>query len=293
MNKDSTLYWSHIKMYEECPQKFLWTKGWDGIDLGNGSGKPKTKSDKISRHHAVMGIAIHHAIEKLYNDEIWRTPKKVTENLVKIAEEKFLELFDSSYIDLEEAQMTKEDMLKVVVEGAKGFVQTFKHQKLLGEYSRAEVKMLAWIDNWNPIGGYIDILIRRTGVITVLDSKNSKVKMGFCDPRQLHFYALLFKLSYRKLPDRLGFVWLRYPYSEEKEEEGITWLNFTAQEIEEISKTALETKKKMYKKKFVATPSNSSCKFCEFQSVCPERKEDLKLEPKIEKSGSGFSDFSI
>ena len=77
MNQSSTIYWSHLKMFEECPQKFLWTKGWEDIELGRGPGKGKKRPEERTRHHAVMGIVIQYAIEKMYNDELWRDPKNL------------------------------------------------------------------------------------------------------------------------------------------------------------------------------------------------------------------------
>ena len=58
MNKGTTLYWSTLKMYEECPQKFVWSKGWDQYDCGHGPGERKPRPEQRSRHHAVFGIVI-------------------------------------------------------------------------------------------------------------------------------------------------------------------------------------------------------------------------------------------
>lgn len=290
MNNKSTFFWSHLKMYEECPQKFLWTKGWEGIDLGNGAGQKKTPSNRVSRHHAIMGISIHKAIELFYNDEIWREGKKVSEILEKIALAEFDKQLAKSFIDLNSAGMTIEEMKENVSSGIRGFIPTLKHNKLLGKYSKAEQKVLGWIDNYTPLGGYIDIILRKDeeGVI-LLDGKNAKVR-EFASEDQLIFYALLFKLSFKTNPDKLGFIWFRYPYSEETGEQGVTWVEFTDDQLSQMSERIKKVKHKMYKKKFEATPSRMACKFCEYTSACQERKDELEVK---EISGKGFSDFSL
>ncbi len=292
MHKDSVLFWSHLKMYEECPQRFLWTKGWNGIDLGNGDGKPKTKSDRSSMHHAVMGIAIHHAFEILYNHELWREGKVLSDKMEEIAVKEFEKLIAKSYIDLEKANMTIDEMRQIVISGARGYVQTMKQHKLLGPYAKSEQKIISWIDKWNPIGGIIDAIIRRDDVgIMILDGKNAKSK-DFVDTDQLVFYALIFKLAYKKIPQKLGVVWFRYPYSDETNEQGVTWVAFSEDDLKRVAERAKKAKHSMHKKKFIAKPSRLSCMFCEYKSACDERKQELEVS-EIDGKGSGFSDFSL
>ena len=295
MNLKSTLFWSHLKMYEECPQKFLWTKGWDGMDVGGGDGKPKPILKRTSRHAAVMGIAIHHAIELFYNDEIYRNGKGVTELLCTLATDKFNSLCESSFIDYEEAQLTKDQMLQIVLDGVKGFIQTCKYNKLLGVYSKSEVKMVAWLDRYNSIGGILDIVIRREDSGTLLlDGKNSRIKEKV-DEDQLHFYALLYRYSYRTLPSRLGFVWFRYPYEENTEETGISWVEVSPEKLQELNDRVLNAKKGMYKKKFGAKPSRDTCIFCDYKDQCGDYLEGEQLVESLKKvpTSNGFGDFSL
>jgi len=282
-------------MYEDCPQRFLWTKGWDGIDVGAGEGKPKPVTKPTSRHAAIMGIAIHHAIELFYNDEIYRNGKGVTDLLCTLATEKFNTLCEKSFIDYEEAKLTKQQMLDLVINGVKGFVQTCKHNKLLGTYSKSEVKMIAWIDQYNSIGGIVDIVVRREDCGTLLlDGKNSRIKEKV-DEDQLHFYALVYRYSYRKMPDKLGFVWFRYPYVENTQDTGITWVDVSQQKLDELITRVQTAKKSMYKKKFKAKPSRDACIFCNYKDQCSEYQEGEQLVEGIKKvpKNNGFGDFSL
>ena len=278
MNQSSTIYWSHLKMYEECPQKFLWTKGWEDIDLGRGPGKGKKRPEDRSRHHAVMGIVIQYAIECMYNDELWRDPKNLSKNLVDLVEKEWKrQLADPRNVIDYNAAGSEESMLDICREGVIGYLQTMKKHRFLGVYAKAEVDLLGWIDKWNPIGGRADTIVRRddTG-ITIIDGKNTKHKMKYTDPDQLRWYALLFKLSYRQLPDRLAYVWYRFPYDEEAGETGVEWIDFTEEDLKGIAQRAVDARQGMRKRKFEPTPSPSTCRFCDFEPVCEARQDQRK-----------------
>jgi len=314
MNRQSTLYWSHLKAYEECPQQFLWLKGWDGVDCGNGPGNPKPRPPQRSRHHAVMGIAIQFAIEKMYNDELYRDPKNLSRVLLDLVEREFDRLASKprNKIDYSEARMTRADMIEVCREGVAGYLQTMKEHRLLGPYAKAEVDLLGWIDKWNPIGGRADTIVRRddTGV-TIIDGKNTKHKMRFTDPDQLRWYALLFKLAYKVLPARLAYVWYRFPAGKVTHDEsggevietGVEWIEFDEEDLRGLAQRALDAKKAMWKEKFAPTPTPPVCKFCAFEDVCEERKVQRQANAakrgkktkvqEITDAANGFADFTL
>lgn len=315
MNKDSTLYWSHLAAYEACPQKFLWLKGWDGIDIGHGLGNPMPNPSTEPKHHAVMGIAIQYAVEKLYNDELYRDPANLLRVMLELGEREFArqEAKPWNRMDYGKARMTRQDMLDVVRSGITGYVHTMKAHKFLGPYAKAEVDLVGWVDRWNPIGGRADTIIRRddTGV-TIIDGKNTKHKMKYTDPDQLRWYALLFKLAYDQMPDRLAYVWYRFPYGmkthaedgSEVIETGVEWITFDEDDLKGIAQRALDAKKAMWKGKFAPTPSPSTCRFCDFESICKARQEQkrsnakgrrksVEVEVEGEPNSEGFLDFTL
>ena len=313
MNKDSTLYWSHLAAYEKCPQMFLWNKGRDGIDLGYGPGYPMPRPQDASKHHAVMGIAIQYAVEKMYNDELYRDPKNLLTVMLQIGEKEFArqEAKPRNNIDYGKARMAREDMLDIVRDGITGYLATMKAHRFLGPYAKAEVNLLAWIDKWNPIGGRADTIVRRddTG-ITIIDGKNTKWKMKYTDPDQLRWYALLFKLAYRQMPDRLAYVWYRFPHGKKSHAEdgsefietGVEWVEFDEDDLKGLAQRALDAKKAMWKGKFAPTPSPKTCRFCDFESICDARKEQRQAnaakrgrKSKIEAitEGDGFVDLTL
>jgi len=307
-----TLYWSSLDMYEKCPQMFLWGRGWGAIDVGGGPGRKKPKPLKDSKHHALMGIVLAAVIEDFYNDELWKEPLGLRQRLEERTRKKFALQLARMYIDWRKAPPREEMFRICYDGAINFVKRTLKTHKLLGTYARSEVDLIGFVDKWNPIGGRADIIIRRpdTGV-TILDGKNSKEHWNrsakqpkfYTDDDQLRWYALCFYLAYRQMPDRLGFCYFRYPhgYTWEKEaaryreeinqgpthewkaqvaefyegrepSEGVTWVDFTKEDLKGLAARAVEARKGMEKERFPATPNPPICRFCDYETECPQRQ---------------------
>jgi len=285
MARKFTLYWSSLEKYEECPQKFLWYRGWEGIDCGGGVGKRKPLETKKSEHHLLMGIVIAEVIERLYNDELWRHPKTLKETLTKAVEKSFKWQIERRYIDWSESP-PQSQLYQVCLDGILDYLKTMKHNKLLGEYARSEVDLLAYIDDYTPVGGRADKIIRRSDTgISIIDGKNSASVGKYTNPDQLKWYALCFYLAYHQKPDHLFFCYYRYPHGKPPEGvdddawTGLVEVPFTEQDLKELSLRAKKALKGMQKGDFKATPSGKSCRFCEYEPVCPERQSTKKTRP--------------
>jgi CRISPR/Cas system-associated exonuclease Cas4 (RecB family) len=265
------LFWSHLYDYENCPQKFLWTYGWVTIDLGNGLGKGKTKPES-SRHHAVMGIVIQGVLEDLYNKELWKdTSAPLETTLRKLTAEKLSKELQRNYVDW--GKISFEEIHDTCENGVLGYLKTMKGQKLLGPYAKSEVELKAQLTDDLVISGRADFIIQRedSGVM-ILDGKNSKTKMKNVNPDQLRYYALCFSLIHQALPDRLAFVWFRYPYDESIGESGVDWIEYTSRDLKSLSDRAVVARQGMIKEDFPANPQPSYCKNCDFEDMCPERQ---------------------
>jgi hypothetical protein len=266
------MYWSHLSAYEECAQKYLWYYGWGDIDLGRGPGRGKPKPQDKSGHHAVMGIVIQAVLEDFYNKEFWKTREDLRERLTKLTREKLATVCTKHYISWKE--ISYEEMEEVCLSGVLGFLKTMKQHKLLGIYARSEVELFGHAESWLPLAGRADFVIRRDDLgIRLLDGKNSGTKMKYVDPDQLRWYALAFHLSYHQLPQQVGFVWFRYPYDAETGEEGIDWVDFTKRDLVQLVDRARTVRRGQEKEAFKATPVAKVCRFCDFETVCPERQQ--------------------
>jgi len=226
-----------------------------------------------------MGIVIGDTLEHLYNDELWRDPSTLRERLIELTKLTFESELAKPYRHIDWNETSREEMLTICLDGVLDYLRTMKHNKLLGEYARSEVDLRTHVDKWNPIGGRADLIIRRTDSGTAIyDFKNSKYAGKYTDPDQLRFYALCFYLAYHKMPDKLGFIYMRFPWEQPPEGyDAETWTGvvdvpFTEEDIKGLAQRAKEAGKGLWKKKFEPTPVPKMCKLCDYESCCDARQ---------------------
>ena len=280
--KEYTLYFSNFDTYESCPQKFLWSRGWYDIDLGYGMGKKRPPPVKSSEHDRLMGEIIQKAVEDMYNKELWKDPATLQDKLADIVRKEFYHKMQKSYIDWNRAP-TQHDMLDTCHAGVTGYLKTMRHNKLLGVFNKAEMEFVCRTDKDTSIGGKADLVVRRsdTGVI-ILDGKNSKTRGKYTVPDQLRWYALCYWLCFDAMPDRLAFVYYRYPYGTPvlnefgnptgEVESGLVDVSFTKEDLEGLALRTIDVHKGMREHKFEPNPEPSRCKFCDFETVCEARQ---------------------
>lgn len=279
-----TMFWSNLEMYEDCAQKFLWSRGWHDIDLGRGMGRGKQKPVRSSEHHSLMGNVIQVVLENLYNQELWRDGANLKDRLKTLLDKEFTLALNKAYIDWSRTDCPPQgDLYNICWDGISGYLKTMKQHRLLGPYARAEVELPAMVDKYTPINGRADFIIRRDDVgVMILDGKNAKTKGKYTDPDQLRWYALCFWLAYGQMPDKLGFVYYRYPYGKPilnedgtetgEVETGVDWVPFTKDDLKGIATRAADASKAMTFHKFDPKPDPQTCKFCDFETVCEARK---------------------
>ena len=272
------LYWSTLETYEACPRKLLWSWGVDNIDVGGGPGKPKPSPVKSSEHHAFMGTVLSKVIEHLYNDELWRDPKNLAEKIREVTHKEFIFCQNGRYIDWQHTPPRRE-LLDICLKGALGYLSTMKHNKLLGTYARSEVDFTGKVGDYY-LAGRPDIVIRRedTGLM-ILDGKNSQNPGKYTNPDQLRWYALCHKLVTGEVPNRVAFVYFRFPYGKPPEgQDPATWtglveVSFDMESLVLLQKRGLATFEAISNHQFEPTPTSDACHFCDYQTVCDARVE--------------------
>ena len=302
--KPFRLHWSSLERYEECPQKFLWYRGWGLLDLGGGQGrrKPLDTSSRRSEHHALMGILIAEAIENIYNKEWWRQPKDLLARLNDFLDKEFSYRLQKTYIKWEESP-SKSELLATCKSSTLGYLKIMKHNRLLGDlYSRSEVTLKVELDGVR-MGGRPDIVINRsdTGLL-IIDGKNSLSPGKYTNKDQLRWYALLYYIAHKKMSS-LAFAYFRYPpenppkshLNKKKPSEwtGLIPVSVSEKDLLALIDRAKQAYTKILAEDFEATPSSSSCRFCDYQRDCSAFR-DLQIEKAdLSQSGKGFIDLSF
>jgi hypothetical protein len=164
-------------------------------------------------------------------------------------------------------------------------IAIIRYHRLLGRESAAEVKLDTWVDG-HILGGRADFIMRRVKPhedLVILDGKGSRWREQYVDPQQLWWYALLYHLKNKVLPDRLGFVFWR-----QEPERSLDWVDFDLAALNDLKAGALsaiehiELAKSAFafqnnesertgviQRDFSVQPSRE-CKFCEFRPACTE-----------------------
>lgn len=294
------LYWSHVKNFSECPQKYLFSKGCPGLDLGGGEGNPKPVTKPSSEHHPIMGDVIQYAVECFYKKQFWRDPGSVSSKMLTEAGWFFDNQIVERYVDWSRSP-TREELWITCKQGILGFLKTMKQNRLLGLEAKAEETLVGFFDSNLGVGGRVDMMFRREEEgVTILDGKNSKHKGKYTDSDQLRWYALCYYLRFGRIPDRLGFVYYRFPYGSEYEGEiqtGVEWVSCDRSDLERLASLAKQVDQKIREQSFPANPEPSVCRFCKWEFDCEERflykkekrdSQEMSVLEKMLQNGSSF-----
>lgn len=286
-NSMKNLYWSHLKMMRECPQKFLWTKGHPNHDLGNGHGKPKSlppEEQRSSEHHLLMGSVLAKASEDFYKHEIWKEGfDKAAPKLEEIVRKEFVYQEQERYCLWN--YMTRDECIDICVTGVLNFLKIVHENKLLGRQNFPEYRMTPSVNKYFNACGIVDLIYKdKEDKLHILDGKNASTPGKYEDPDQLRWYALCFRLQFGKLPDRIGFYYFRYPstnpppqlkFVDEKYQQnwtGFVEVPFDILDIKRLAKEAVETSKAINRGVFEPNPVPKHCSMCNFEAVCEQRQ---------------------
>ena len=304
--KEYRLYWSSLELYEECPQKFLWRRGWQTIDLGAGLGRPKPLDDaqRGSEHHLLMGSVLADVIEMLYTKEWWREPSLIKSKLDDFTVEEFERQLTKRYIDWDRSP-SKKELLEACLTGVRNYLIIMKRNRLLGDiYSKAERWLRAEVEGV-PIGGRPDLTLKSSiSGVSIIDGKNSKSPGRYTKKDQLRWYALLHYIIYGELASNLAFAYFRYPPSgppeshlkkkKKTEWTGMVHVDVTMDHLEDLAQRAKKVHQGMLGESFEAVPSSKACRFCDYKDFCVSYKEDkLSKFKESEFSGKGFITLSL
>lgn len=280
--------WSAFKQYKRtCGKQYKYQR----IDK-------KDPPKKDSRHNAIVGTVVQDVFEDFYNDELWRRKDNTSQILLERTDKYFWEYLDNNYINFDDVTCrydSKTEPLKECLEIIPKTLEGIKREKFLGPYAKSEVNLKVRFGPKDFLVGYLDFVIRRANdEVLIIDGKSSRHREKYVDEDQLYFYALMFYLRYKTLPDKLGFLYYRFA---DDPEEAVDWLPVKKSKIKELK---LEIEDAIYdikQRKFPANPHYSHCQWCQYEQICDERmaqKRDNRIKrqknSKKKKIDTDFTD---
>lgn len=263
--------YSSYKNYIECPRKYKYM-----LDR-------RPTPEKESKYFALYGITVQKFFEDYCNfylpqgkdfkskDEIYKAVKQRWDyilsrpyNYVKWDDpwcrESSDQIFNSVYLDV-----------LAIMEKIKIF-----------ESCKSEVKMGVKLKNsGDELFGRIDFIYKNPvdSTVEILDGKGTAKMDKNVDPEQLYFYALLYLLTYKKLPDKIGFIYWRYQV--------IHYLDINMDILMEFKNKFALVKKSIKKDKEYKPKVGLSkgCKYCPYKVECDAwmQKKEANMKRKEER----------
>jgi len=264
MGKEYWLSYSGYKTYRDCPKRYRLSRV-----------ERKDPPTPESKHFAVIGWTVQRVYEDFYNQELWRLRGKVSDALLELAPKYFYQYLDENHVDFNDITCKLEpmEMLAQIEEIIPKVLTGIKREKLLGPYARSEIILRAQLQSSYYLYGIVDFLIRQsTNEVLLIDGKASKHREKYVDEEQVDFYSLAFRLVHNRRPDKVGYFYYRFA---DDEEQAFDWHVPDAESEEKIRQNLVAAFTNIQKKRFGATPSPSTCKWCPYETVCTERQQQI------------------
>jgi len=245
---DQPLELSHYKVddYLTCPLKYWFTH--------------IQRMDRIlRRHHTVVyGSAIHQAVRE-YNLRKSRGEPMTLEELHQVFERSWI---NEGFL----SRAHEEERLRAGKEALARFYEYAEHSPDVPTYVERKFRFRLGNDS---VIGYWDRVDERDGEVVIIDYKSSEVReQRKADEEtrqslQLAIYAIAYRERFEKLPDRVELHFLT-PWG--------VLIGRAVKKPKDLEKTIEKIKEAatgIRSGRFPATPSEWTCRFCAYNSICP------------------------
>jgi len=312
--------YSGYKLYVNCPQAY-WHSYINNTVI---PGEPENRVNSL--YGSVVGVLF----ERFYNDKLWKKSGQAEKALLDLVETELDtvikdETTPSKFrpagivkwqgrkgdgLDPKANYTSRDELVADIRDAIPRGIRSIKHDRLLGKYAEAEVKLNTSIQGGkHMLGGRADMIVYRGrphNDRVIVDGKGSKWRERYVDPTQLKWYAALFAMrNDGELPDKLAFLYWRF-----SPPESMDWVDFNESDIQELlgdvtkaieeidqgsqglSPVSVETMKeegppakvrRIFPAKGARKAEDGPCRFCNFISLCPEGAQAIAASKKAKK----------
>lgn len=271
--RDGTFHLSYSgrRMYLQCPRMYWHTY------------VNKTHVEKdISA--SIVGSTIGVIFQWFYEKEIWKS-KNPKQDLIDLVEPALRQAYHESKHEFDHnAYFVYGDQIKNLVDNG---LRIIRSNRLLKDENLAETDLTAYKKHGEitlKLVGRSDFILRDSSETIILDGKATEEKDKYTDPEQLIWYALLHYMKFKFSPDKIGFLFWKFPDNPMK------WVDFNEDDYRNSLRTTLNVVDNIISKKFDAAPK-PGCKVCNYRNFCPEGRQyiaDMNF-----KAGTGILKDSI
>lgn len=252
---DTLRYNIHLhQKYLSCPRSFLY------------SYKRMEPPVKQNRYYAIAGDLVQKFFEMYANHWIGNGADVSPASVRRKMEPHWQKLLQYNFVDWGHpmSRLSEPDLFSECLDTINNNLEALD----IYDNVKAEAKFELTLKSGDILVAKIDFIkgYGEEGAV-ILDGKNSN-KMGKnVDPRQLLFYALLYKFKFGVYPKKIGFVYYKHLR--------IEYIDFTELEADNLWKEIVQTIIHIKNAKtFPPTPSAKNCKYCDYLEICEEGKAD-------------------
>lgn len=247
------LSYSGISCYLICPKKYEFSYIIRAFK--------KTRDPRDSMFGSIIGKIF----EWFYERKAWSKPDPIGVTLSYkdaaidqvFVVENFIPASDPGYVST-----LRNDLDTYIPSG----IDTIRKNRLLSPTSAAERDLTQSYTKDGitlRLGAKVDFIHPFSDEIVIIDGKGSKYRDKYTDSNQLIWYATLHYLYYGVAPNRIGFLYWRFP------SDPLQWVDYNEDDMRKSIGTAFDVAKKVRLKMFDAKPS-VACKNCDYNLTCSE-----------------------
>jgi hypothetical protein len=245
------LSYSEYDIYKKCPKRYY-------SEVNN-----VEPPEQQSRYFALYGLLMESFFKLHANDFSKKGVVHTDDQLQVVLRKLWTIILDENYVVWTDpwVRESSEHIFMTALEDIKKNI-TFD----FWVYARSEVSFEILLKKTQDVlSCRLDFIINRpNGTIEILDGKGTNKMDKNVDVEQLYFYALVYLLHYKKLPDKIGFLFYRYQI--------IKYIDFNMEILNDF-KNKLAIVKKAIKDdtKFEAKVGISKqCKWCAYKITCTD-----------------------
>lgn len=241
--------YSKYKTYLNCPRLYY---------------KEATREEypmEISSYFSLYGKLIE-SFFKIYTNDFSKNNIRLSNDLIRrTLQNNWERILENDYICWTDpwATQSQDEIFEEVYDDVLKNLEAFNFWK----DARAEVTINIQLKNKDILTGRLDFLYNSPrNTVEIIDGKGTKKPDKNVDVEQLYFYALLYYLRYKKLPDKMGFLFYRF--------HSIKYIDFTIEDIKDFkNKLVLVKNCILNDKDFIPKVKISKhCKWCNYHLIC-------------------------
>lgn len=264
--------YSTWKCYRDCP-KLFWYKEVARQD-------PPIVDNE---YFTLYGTLIQKFFELYCNSWALSDPKMKPERVRKEMEPLYQDILSVKYVDWNAGycSQTGEEIFEDAVMDTCKILESPTREYFLS--TRSEITLKIKTKQGFAINGRLDFIHTdpKSKTSMVIDGKGTNKLGKNIDKNQIYFYNLLYFLHYKALPLESGIFYYRFNIFDPIEVTMETLNEFRAIVSVDLGRIANE-------EEYKATPSNKSCKYCLYKTVCEGHAEWSLSKAKKRKSKSGL-----